>query len=406
MKRRSILGVTVGLSLLLASVFSAVSLRADEADMLEPPFVPPPVATSKVARSLGTQTMNPLSVNEIRVLFLYTPDVVRFYGGVANVQTRINNIVAYANTVYTNSGVQVHMNDVGQSPVHYDNNNITATAFNHLANKTHPAFAGVNALRMQTQADFVVLLRTQKSDTAVCGLAYANGAGVANPETNFWTTGGYAYSHIYINCQDFVLVHELGHNMGLVHSRTDGAANIGKVYPYGAGYKVVGDFSTVMAGTPATLPLPYFSSPSYNCTGSSGVPKPCGIDSAQSNGADAVLAINNIAAQLPHLSDDSDGDGMPDWFEHFWGFDRFNPADAALDADGDGRSNLQEFYAETYAAPWTNGAQSISLAQARDTDGDGILDGIDPFPTIAGNPVLELNGIYKGSSIREGIYRP
>ncbi|HQQ62291.1 MAG TPA: zinc-dependent metalloprotease family protein [Pseudomonadales bacterium] len=396
------------LGLWLACLLSATAAQAqaDDADMLEPPFVPPvPAAPAlKAGSPKSMQALGAPTVNEIRVLFLYTPDAVRLYGSTANLQTRISNIVAYANTVYSNSGVQLHMNIADEQLLQYDNNNVTSTALSQLANKTHPAFAGVNLLRMQSHADFVVLLRPQKSDTAVCGLAYANGAGVVNPESNFWTTGGYAYSHVYINCPDFVLVHELGHNMGLVHSRTDSTANAGKVYPYGAGYRIAGDFSTVMAGTPATLPLPYFSSPSYNCTGSSGVPKPCGIDSAQSNGADAVLAINNIAAQLPHLSDDSDGDGMPDWFENFWGFDRFNPADAAQDADGDGRNNLQEFYAETYPAP--NSTYAISLSQARDTDGDGISDGIDPYPTIAGNPVLELNGIYRGSSIRELIQRP
>lgn len=387
-------------ALLLVVMFLPASVKADESDMLEPPFLPPAIAAPKGMQLSMQQSMNLLTANEIRVMFLYTPDAVRLYGSVANLQARISNIVAYANTVYANSGVQVHMNDVGESLIQYDNSNTTSTAFNHLANKTHPAFANVNALRMQLHADFVVLVRPQKADTAVCGLAYANGAGLANPETSFWTMGGYAYAHVYLNCPDFVLVHELGHNMGLVHSRTDVSANAGKVYPYGAGYKVVGDFSTVMAGTPATLPLPYFSSPSYNCTGSSGIPKSCGIDGADAiNGADAVRAINNLAAQFPHFSDDSDGDGMPDWFENFWGFDRFNPADAAQDTDGDGRSNLQEFYAETY--PAASPAYGITLARARDTDNDGVLDGMDPYPAIAGNPVLDLNSIYKGSSIRE-----
>jgi hypothetical protein len=40
---------------------------------------------------------------------------------------------------------------------------------------------------------------------------------------------------------------------------------------------------------------------------------------------------------------DSDGDGMPDYWELLYGFDRFNAADAAQDADGDGLTNLQEF---------------------------------------------------------------
>jgi hypothetical protein len=40
---------------------------------------------------------------------------------------------------------------------------------------------------------------------------------------------------------------------------------------------------------------------------------------------------------------DSDGDGMPDWWEIKYGLDPNDPSDAARDADGDGYTNLEEY---------------------------------------------------------------
>jgi hypothetical protein len=40
---------------------------------------------------------------------------------------------------------------------------------------------------------------------------------------------------------------------------------------------------------------------------------------------------------------DSDGDGMPDWWEKKYGLDPNDPSDAAKDADGDGYTNLEEY---------------------------------------------------------------
>jgi hypothetical protein len=71
---------------------------------------------------------------------------------------------------------------------------------------------------------------------------------------------------------------------------------------------------------------------------------------------------------------DADGDGMPDWYERQFTFlDPNNPADAALDQDGDGLTNLREFQLGT--AP-----------DNPDTDGDGLPDGAEVNRTAGGAP--------------------
>src|SRR6185436_15890564 len=44
---------------------------------------------------------------------------------------------------------------------------------------------------------------------------------------------------------------------------------------------------------------------------------------------------------------DTDGDGLPDWWEDQFGFNKNNPGDATLDFDGDGATNIDEYRAGT-----------------------------------------------------------
>ena len=61
----------------------------------------------------------------------------------------------------------------------------------------------------------------------------------------------------------------------------------------------------------------------------------------------AKISGNLSAPALMTYLTDRDGDGIPDVWEAAYGFDTNNIADGALDADGDGMSNWQEYIAGT-----------------------------------------------------------
>ena len=79
---------------------------------------------------------------------------------------------------------------------------------------------------------------------------------------------------------------------------------------------------------------------------------------------DAETITNHFTADADTFGlADNDGDGILNNYERLWPFlDPNNPADAAMDQDSDGATNLQEYRANT----------NPTIA---DTDGDGVNDG-------------------------------
>ncbi len=110
------------------------------------------------------------------------------------------------------------------------------------------------------------------------------------------------------------------------------------------------------------------------------------------SGGDLVVVtmVDNTANYSNQLVADSDGDGLPGWWEGLYGLDDNDSSDASIDSDADSLSNSEEFTARTNP-------------NVSDTDGDGLSDG-DEVNDVLSDPLKEDtdgDGISDGDEVNE-----
>ncbi len=234
---------------------------------------------------------------EIDLMFLYTDRFVSASGGVSP-ESRINELVEITNGYYANSAARIRFRPVYYEQTSYAVNDNLNTAFSTLRNGASP-FASVAAIRDAVGADIVVLVDGVVQNSSVCGLGTTPGVGfegefyhptIITPDllVTMFTPGS--------GCSDIVLAHELGHNLGLNHSRRESGAR--GTFDYALGHGVNGSFVTIMASPsdyPGASKIALFSNPdSTDCNGF-----PCGVSRNDTElGADAVFTLNHTRHQV------------------------------------------------------------------------------------------------------------
>lgn len=224
---------------------------------------------------------------QIDLLILYDNGVVREENGVPHTLAR--SLVNQSNIIYENSGVDIQLRLVGLEA--FDENFASLTAGEILEVVTNSSLAA--SLREQVGADLVAQLSSLDGDASrTCGIAW-----LADGDRNDAT---YAYSVTGSYCGVTTFIHEIGHNMGLNHSRRQGDTG-GGVYNHGLGYGVDGSFSTLMAYSSSfnANKVSRFSDPTASCRG-----LPCGKPESSTESAYAVKALNSYRSIATKFRDE------------------------------------------------------------------------------------------------------
>lgn len=209
----------------------------------------------------------------VDLLVLYDSHSANYFN--QQVETAMQNWVAQINNVYKDSNVDLQLRLVGAVAHEQAGADMSAV----LTSLREDATAV--SLRNQYGADFV----TQLHQTGECGIGYMA------------VSAGWAWNVVGPDCGPLVMAHELGHNMGLNHSRKQGDTG-GARYSYALGHGVDGLFGTVMTYSwlfvnKASGRVAKFSNPDVSCLGA-----PCGVAIGQPDEAHAAQALNNVKNEL------------------------------------------------------------------------------------------------------------
>ncbi len=231
------------------------------------------------------------AVSQVDVMVLYTPSARSAAGGLAAMNTLIQNAIDITNTAYGNSGIDVELRLAHFREIAYTETDISASL------DWLEVDGDVAALRERYGADLVALL---SNDGGACGV------GNVQRTANASWFEDYAFQVTVWSCAvgNLSFAHEFGHNQGCEHNPENGISPASSAsYPYSFGHYHSGNYRTVMSYSSPCASfcqrVPYFSNSTVSYSG-----EVTGILDAREN----YRTINNTAATMAGYK------APPTWF--------------------------------------------------------------------------------------------
>jgi hypothetical protein len=277
---------------LLPSDHHPISVSSDE------------LAAGDVAAGMAAPILPPATAADngtvIDVMVVYTTIVKNANGGQNGIEALIALGISLANTAFTNSQIATQFRLVHTAELAYPESGNYNTDLGRLRGTADGFLDDVHTLRDTHKADLVTLIGDNIGNA--CGVAYVMSAVSAGFASS-------AFSVVDDDCiSGYTLAHELGHNMGSMHDRSEGGTS---AYPYSFGHKEAGQFRTIMAYpcTPACTRINHYSNPSVRYQGTWAT----GIDHTAdpANSADNARAFTNTLNIVANFRNSGDATAPP-----------------------------------------------------------------------------------------------
>ncbi|MDG1749979.1 MAG: M12 family metallo-peptidase [Porticoccaceae bacterium] len=253
-------------------------------------------------RILGTNSLIPNEVPKsvIEIAFTAGSNAEASYLGGSNLSATITHHIAVANAAFKDSGLAIELKEVGIYSVG-DDSDLDADAVLAAMKARDGIFTDLDEL-LERQPDLFMHYSTVDviNTGGKASVLGSRNDGIIDYKTRY--LDGSNRGVVSIGNVSITLGHEVGHLLGLTHSRKQNTAVSTGTFPWSLGHGIDNNFSTVMAYASEfnASGLGIFSSPNLSCGEAQ---QPCGIERFdQFNGADAVRSLQTTTYQVSAIS--------------------------------------------------------------------------------------------------------